>query len=382
MMKRSITTCLLLVLLSRGVAQSQKEATITIIGTVRGDTKGHHKIYSYSRNRKKDSVEIKEGKFTLVLPFVQPDMELFYTEYEVKQRGMYAPFALLVDRPGVIYLKDIDLAKGLHETRVEGLKSAELYQSYALRQRVVYQKINAVLADMYGRAWAQPKDPLYSLLDKSRDSLTRLYLVPLAQDFVREHPDSYASVYVLNAAGRSLLTLSEMQSSYQALSKRMKKTSEGKSFGDFIQGVQRSAIGSRVDNFTLPDEKGNNFSFASLKGKYVLIDFWASWCVPCRRSFPHMREVYKQYKNDQFEIYSISIDKDKEAWLKAVEQEKNPWLQALDTKNLSQKGFAITGVPTTFLIDPQGKILMKEVGFSPDGTGEIEKKLQELFGKK
>jgi thiol-disulfide isomerase/thioredoxin len=114
----------------------------------------------------------------------------------------------------------------------------------------------------------------------------------------------------------------------------------------------------------------------------VLIDFWASWCVPCRKSFPHMREVYKAFKSDQFEIYSISIDQDKVAWLKAVKEENNPWLQSLDIKNVSQSGFAVTGVPSTFLIDPQGKIMAKEVGFDPNGGSEIEKKLTQLFGKK
>jgi thiol-disulfide isomerase/thioredoxin len=129
----------------------------------------------------------------------------------------------------------------------------------------------------------------------------------------------------------------------------------------------------------LPDPKGTDVNFADLKGKYVLIYFWASWCVPCRRSFPHMREVYKKYKSDKFEIYSVSIDEDKSAWLKAVKEENNPWLQSLDTKNISQKGFAVTGVPSTFLIDPQGKIIAKEVGFDPEGGSEIEKKIEEVF---
>lgn len=95
-----------------------------------------------------------------------------------------------------------------------------------------------------------------------------------------------------------------------------------------------------------------------------------------------MKEVYKSYKSDQFEIYSISIDKNKAAWLKAVDEQQFPWVQTLDTKNIAHKGFAVTGVPTTYLIDPLGKILLKEVGFDPNGNSEIEKKLVELFGNK
>ena len=92
-----------------------------------------------------------------------------------------------------------------------------------------------------------------------------------------------------------------------------------------------------------------------------------------------MREVYKKFKSGPFEILSISIDEDKAAWLKAVEEEKNPWPQALDTKNISQKGFAVTAVPASFLIDPEGRIIAKEIGFDPEGGGEIEKKLQAIF---
>src|SRR5688572_24879262 len=108
-MKKIAIVALLLTLGSGAGAQKSKPNTVTIIGTVSGDTKGFQKIYFYSRSRTKDSVAIKDGKFTVVLPYQKPDMELFYTEYDVKQKGMYSPFALLVDRPGVIYLKDLDL---------------------------------------------------------------------------------------------------------------------------------------------------------------------------------------------------------------------------------------------------------------------------------
>ncbi len=91
-----------------------------------------------------------------------------------------------------------------------------------------------------------------------------------------------------------------------------------------------------------------------------------------------MREVYKKYSSNNFDILSISTDESQEDWLKAVKEEQNPWPQVLDTKNIAQRGFAITGIPTTYLIDPQGKILMKEVGFDPNGGSEIEKKIKEI----
>ena len=163
------------------------------------------------------------------------------------------------------------------------------------------------------------------------------------------------------------------------LSPRVKRSDAAQKFGSYLQGLRNSRIGSTVSNFSLPDPEGKEIHFASLKGKYVLIDFWASWCAPCRQSFPHMREVYSKYKSPDFEIYSISIDEDKAAWEKAVAEERNPWPQSLDTKGIAHSGFAVTAVPSTFLIDPQGKIVAKEVGFDANGGGEIEKTIKALF---
>ena len=96
--------------------------------------------------------------------------------------------------------------------------------------------------------------------------------------------------------------------------------------------------------------------------------------------FPYTTLFRSKYRSDKFEIYSISIDENKDAWLKGVKEQQLPWLSTLDTKNISQSGFAITAVPTTYLIDPDGKILMKEVGFDASGNGALEKKIVELFG--
>ena len=95
-----------------------------------------------------------------------------------------------------------------------------------------------------------------------------------------------------------------------------------------------------------------------------------------------MKEAYHKYKSVKFENYSTSVDKDKAAELKESKVQQLPWLQTLDTKNISQSSFAVTAVPTTYLVDPNGKIIMKEVGFDSSGNSPLEKKLIELFGAK
>ncbi|NLR58556.1 AhpC/TSA family protein [Chitinophaga polysaccharea] len=358
-------------------AQTVQE--ITLQGTITGDLKGHNKMYLYSRTYH-DSTTIENGKYTFHIPFKEPVFLILYPEYIKAERQMYTPFGILMDKP-VTYTVTSDIAKGLNASTVKGSEAVELLQAYGKDKSAAWKFISEALKKEYGQPWLQESDPRYAAFEERQKALQQQYLVPLLQKLVKDHPDSYASVFSLGES-KSIMTVDQQDRLYEGLSSRMKQTKEAKEFHAFAQGIKNSAVGKKVKDFTLPDEKDQSLAFSQFKGKYVLIDFWASWCGPCRKSFPHMREVFQQYKDQRFDIYSISIDKSKEDWLKAVAQEKNPWKQALDNINIAGSGFAITGVPTTYLISPDGVILMKEVGFNPDGTGAIEKKLAELFGGK
>lgn len=355
---------------------------ITINGTVKNDTKGYNKVYTYGNGITSDSAEIQNGKFTINVPFEKPFMVLMYAEYTIKNSSMYTPYGLLIDRPGVINIDNIDLAKGMETGKVTGLESAVLFRTFNNEQGEQYKKVSDALKEKFGKYWVEEKDPQYEAFEKERNDLSKKHVGKFVEQFIVRHPDSYVSVMALSGSGRSLFTLEEQEALYSKLSKKLQQSEDGKDIIDFIEGSRSSSVGSYVKDFTLNTPAEKPLSFSSFKGKYVIIDFWASWCGPCKQSFPHMKEVYKSYKSDQFEIYSISIDKNKTAWLKAVEEQQFPWVQTLDTKNIAHKGFAVTGVPTTYLIDPTGKILLKEVGFDPGGGSEIEKKLVELFGNK
>jgi thiol-disulfide isomerase/thioredoxin len=103
---------------------------------------------------------------------------------------------------------------------------------------------------------------------------------------------------------------------------------------------------------------------ASLRGKYVLVDFWASWCVPCRAENPHLLQAYEKLKDSRFDIVSISLDDKREWWLKAVEGDKLPWQQVSDLKGFKTEialRFGITAIPQNFLLNPEGKIIAKDL---------------------
>lgn len=389
-MKTTLLTFLFLALSLVSSAQNKANSDkfVTLTGYITGETTGYSKIYLYGQAGQAitpDSAVIENGKFYFKIPYSKPFMPLFYAKYESKGKGGrgYIPYGLLLDKPCNLTLKDINLEKGLGSGTLSGSKTAVLFHNLNKKQEGSFGKINEIVNDL--KKNAKPGEDLnaYSYGGAKFDSVIKIQNALFYIDMVKSYPDEFASTYILSGSGgsgRSLLSVEQLEKCYTLLSDRMKKTDEGKIFFDYIQMVKNSAVGKMVANFILPDPDGKDIDFSTLKGKYVLIDFWASWCGPCRKSFPHMRELYKMYKGNNFEILSVSIDKDRAAWLKAVGQENNPWLQVHDTKNVSQKGFAVAAVPTCYLIDPQGKIIMKEMGFEVNSS--MTPKLAELFGGK
>lgn len=124
-----------------------------------------------------------------------------------------------------------------------------------------------------------------------------------------------------------------------------------------LASFAQPSVGERVSEISLPDQKGNNINLSSLKGKVVLIDFWASWCGPCRRSEPALKKLYEKYQPQGFEIYGISVDEDKFAWKTAIKQDKINWLHVNDEKGEVASKWNVMFIPNTYLLDKTGKVV-------------------------
>ena len=370
---------IVLVLLATMAAMAQKSKTITITGKVSGDLKGYNYIYYYASGVDRDSAIIRDGLFTIELPFKETYTQIFYTQYELQTKRMYRPFPLLIDGPGKISI-DMDIVKGFWGSEISGSKTAMLFNSFLKQQSDASKTINDEIVKLYGKGWLPEKDPLAEKLAASRDSLSKLLMGSLVNDFVQTNKDLFVGVYVLNSAGKSALDIDKLDITLRSLSLKLQKTPEGEKLAAYIRGVRNTKIGTTIKNFVLNDPNGKAVSFAQFKGKYVWIDFWASWCGPCKQAFPHMKELYAGYKDKGFEIIGISTDTKIEPWLKILPILNNPWPQLWDNTNLFSE-FAVTAFPTGFLIDPDGKIVLKEIGFDPKNKGEMELKLEKLFGK-
>lgn len=135
--------------------------------------------------------------------------------------------------------------------------------------------------------------------------------------------------------------------------------------------------GEPMPTVSYPDAMGALQGLEKYKGKYLLIDFWASWCGPCRQAIPKVKDLYQQYHEKGFDVVSISIDTDSSAWRKAMKEEDMPWMQLLTpNKDTTMEAFQFSGVPTFYMVDREGKIITKFLGYGPDTEAAIKSILE------
>jgi peroxiredoxin len=198
------------------------------------------------------------------------------------------------------------------------------------------------------------------------------------KEFVKSHPDSYVGLQEF----RGLITvptwdIEEVDSTYNSYSDDLKSTDLGKQIGEFIAARKQTQTGSKAPDFTLNNLDGEPVSLKSYRGQYVLLDFWASWCVPCRKEHPNYIEAYKEYEDKNFTILSVSIDTKRKKWVEAVEKDGLMWTQVSALEGFQgdvAKRYAIQAIPQNFLIGPDGTILSKNTR-----GDDLDQKLKEIL---
>lgn len=195
--------------------------------------------------------------------------------------------------------------------------------------------------------------------------------------FAKEHPNSVFALVGLSEALTFKKDMTEIAPIFNSLNEKYRNSKKGKEVDVRIKSVQLTTKGAEAPVFTMKDVKGNNVSLKDLRGKTVLLEFWASWCSPCRAENPNLKEQYKLYKDKGFEILAVSLDSDKKKWEEAIAKDGVPWIHVSDLKGWSNEAgilYGVTGVPAGFLISPEGKIIGNDL------RGEsLNKKLAELL---
>ena len=182
--------------------------------------------------------------------------------------------------------------------------------------------------------------------------------------------------------GLSYLDINSEYSFFDSVATKLKAANQLVGYAEAIisqvESMRRLAVGSPAPEISLPNPDGEIISLSSLRGKYVLIDFWAAWCRPCRMENPNVKLVYEAYADKGFEILGVSLDRRKEDWLKAIEKDGLPWKHVSDLRYFQSEAAAeyeIQAIPATYLIDPDGNILAKGLR-----GPALRAKLKEIFG--
>ena len=166
---------------------------------------------------------------------------------------------------------------------------------------------------------------------------------------------------------------------YNNYTEEFKDNSYFKNFENKLIKIKSISIGSVAPDIILNDTSGVPISLASLRGKYVLLDFWAAWCRPCREENPNIVENYNNYKSYGFDVYQVSLDRTKEDWFRGIKQDKLPWINVSDLKYYQSEAaelYNVDRIPSAFLLDPDGKIIAKHI----DLRGQnLSRKQAEIF---
>lgn len=358
-MKKHLLGCLVL---APGLALAQTPFAFTIKGKI-GNLNAPAKIYLMRGMEPTDSATFKNGAFAFKgTSDVPRAVDLLVKRDGKLGHGMSGTIkyvrVFLEPTPIVVTSPD-----SVQNARVAGGPVAADYQRLVASSDRVKAKTQALIAEAQKASAEKRKSPEFAARMKAQFDANWKEHAQSDRDFIKANPNSWVSLYALT--GLSMMTVPQYAVEgplYEALSPALKNSPEGRRYGALVHDLKDVAVGAPAPNFAQQTPDGKTVTLSDYRGKYVLVDFWASWCGPCRQENPAVTKAYQAYKGRNFDILSVSLDDEngREKWLKAVREDQLAWTQVSDLhgfKNEAALRYHVQSIPQNFLVDPSGKIV-------------------------
>ena len=313
-----------------------------------------------------DSTELMEGVFEFKGNVASP--ELYFIQFGEKKEAIQ----FFIENSNIEISAEIDKLK---EAKVLGSVEQDVYIAFQDSQKSYKEKSEALYKEYMTAREAGNNEAMDSIRDiamKMEEEKTAA-----SKEFVKSNSSAVAAGFIAYRMA-SGMKLAQLEETYNILGENAKASGYGIEIKEKIDLLKKVAVGQPAPDFTLDTPEGTPLSLSSFKGKVVVIDFWASWCGPCRRENPHMVKLYNEVHDKGVEFLGVSLDKDKDKWLKAIEDDGLVWSHVSDLKywnSEAAKMYGINGIPATVVVDQNGVIAAKKV-FGDELKSEIEKLIQ------
>ena len=279
---------------------------------------------------------------------------------------------IVIDAPQIEIVAD---ARDLKNYRVTGSRESLLMKELLQAEEEYVKALSAREKDFMRAGNAGHGDSVMYFREKYQN--LRTAYANERKDFIREHPRSVVASYAAFAMSGEEENEAFVDSMLVIFNREIPQSKYVQRLNERHRDTGSLAVGAVAPEIALPQPDGTLLTLSSLRGRYVLIDFWTSWCRPCREENPEMVKLYRQYENKGFEILGVSLDESREQWLRAVEADELPWHHVSDQKGAGSEAvllYDVQVIPMTVLLDKQGKVMA--LNLRADG---LRQKLEEIF---